>query len=177
METQTLYQKAVVFAALKHSGMKVKGLDVPYLVHVCNVTMEILIAGPLTIDFNPGLAVQVALLHDTIEDTETTFEELHRTFGIDVANGVLALSKIAFLPRGDQMRDCLMRIKNQPKEIWAVKLADRITNLQEPPVDWDTAKREEYLREARLIYDELKEGNEYLAERLEKLMENYIRYI
>lgn len=177
METQTLYQKAIVFAAQKHLGMEVKGLNVPYLVHVCNVAMEILIAGPQTKDFNPGLAVQVALLHDTIEDTATAFEELQEVFGIDVANGVLALSKNASLPGEDQMRDCLMRIKKQPKEIWAVKLADRITNLQEPPINWNAAKRAEYLQEARLIYDELKEGNEYLANRLKKSMSYYKKYL
>jgi guanosine-3',5'-bis(diphosphate) 3'-pyrophosphohydrolase len=75
------------------------------------------------------------------------------------------------------MKDCLIRIKKQPKEVWAVKLADRITNLQSPPQDWSSEKRAEYLQEARLIYDELKEGNEYLAKRLEKLMDEYRRYL
>jgi guanosine-3',5'-bis(diphosphate) 3'-pyrophosphohydrolase len=177
MVIQGLYQDAIKFAAIKHNGQEVNGIKVPYLVHVCNVAMEILIAGPQTRDFNLGYALQVALLHDTIEDTSTTFQELHDIFGIDIARGVSALSKNLSVPREDRMMDCLVRIKKQPKEVWSVKLADRITNLQPPPPDWDSAKRAEYLREARVIYEELKEGNEYLAERLETLILNYRIYI
>jgi guanosine-3',5'-bis(diphosphate) 3'-pyrophosphohydrolase len=177
MEIQTLYQNAIKYAAQKHNGQEVKGINIPYLVHVCNVAMEILIAGPQTADFNLGLALQVALLHDTIEDTNTSFEELHEIFGLNVANGVLALSKNESLPKDDQMSDCLMRIKNQSKEVWAVKLADRITNLQAPPVDWTAAKKASYLVEARHIYNELKEGNAYLAERLKKLLKEYNKYL
>jgi guanosine-3',5'-bis(diphosphate) 3'-pyrophosphohydrolase len=153
MIIQGLYQNAIKFAALKHNGQVVNGIKVPYLVHVCNVAMEILIAGPKTDDFNLALAIQVALLHDTIEDTATSFEELHEVFGIDVAHGVSALSKNESVPKEDRMRDCLLRIKNQPKEVWSVKLADRITNLQAPPQDWSSPKRAEYLQEARIIYD------------------------
>jgi guanosine-3',5'-bis(diphosphate) 3'-pyrophosphohydrolase len=124
-----------------------------------------------------AFAIQVALLHDSIEDTTTSFEELHEVFGIDVARGVSALSKNESVPKEDRMRDCLLRIKNQPKEVWSVKLADRITNLQAPPQDWSSPKRAEYLQEARLIYDELKEGNEYLADRLMKLLNEYSKYL
>ncbi len=144
MIVQTLYQRAILFAARKHkdSGNVITGTDLPYLVHVCNVAMEIFIAASQTTDFNLGFAIQVALLHDTLEDTSTTFEELQELFGIDVAQGVLALSKSdSFRPKEDQMMDCLLRIKNQSKEVWAVKLADRITNLQPPPVKWDALKR------------------------------------
>lgn len=175
---QSLYQSAIIFAARKHQENNdvIKGTNLPYLVHVCNVAMEILIASRHTEDFDLGLAVQAALLHDTIEDTSATFNELAITFGAEVARAVLALSKINYVPHQDRMTDCLIRIKKQPKEIWAVKLADRITNLQPPPADWNASKKAEYLREARVIYDELKEGNEYLAERLKKLMSEYSKY-
>jgi (p)ppGpp synthase/HD superfamily hydrolase len=177
MTIQSLYQNAIKFASLKHKGQEVNGIKVPYLVHVCNVAMEILIAAPLTTGFNLSLAIQVALLHDTLEDTSTTFKELHELFGIEVALGVSALSKNAFLPKEDQMRDCIIRIQNQPKEVWAVKLADRITNLQPPPDQWNASKKAEYLQEARFIYNELKEGNEYLAERLRKMLNEYNQYL
>ncbi len=179
MIVQSLYQNAIVFAAHKHreNEYSINGTRLPYLVHVCNVAMEILIAGPQTNGFNIGLAVQVALLHDTLEDTSATFDELVITFGADVARGVLALTKIKYVPPRERMKDCLSRIKTQPKEIWAVKLADRISNLQPPPEDWNASKKTEYLLEARFIYDELKEGNEYLAARLEKMIENYKIYV
>jgi guanosine-3',5'-bis(diphosphate) 3'-pyrophosphohydrolase len=73
--------------------------------------------------------------------------------------------------------DSLNRIKNLPEEIWAVKLADRITNLQPPPTNWNTKKRIKYQEEARLIMNELKFGNGYLAKRLNEKIEEYGVYI
>src|SRR5512140_2955815 len=95
MNVQSCYQEAIKFAAFKHmqKRQKVPGTKLPYLVHVCNVAMEVLVAAPHTLNFDLVLAVQVALLHDTIEDTSTTFEEISGKFGLDVAEGVLALTK------------------------------------------------------------------------------------
>jgi guanosine-3',5'-bis(diphosphate) 3'-pyrophosphohydrolase len=51
--------------------------------------------------------------------------------------------------------------------VWAVKLADRITNLQPPPANWSRTKNIKYLKESQIILDELRDGNQYLAKRLE----------
>jgi len=179
METQKLYQEAIKFATARHIGkqQKVPGTDLPYVVHLSNVAMEILIAAPKTENFNVGFAVQVALLHDIIEDTSTNFSHLEVEFGAKVANAVLALSKNPQLSKEQQMHDSLNRIKEQPAEVWAVKLADRITNLQEPPTVWDKLKKLNYQNEARIILSELKEGNEYLAKRLEEKIEQYDNYM
>jgi guanosine-3',5'-bis(diphosphate) 3'-pyrophosphohydrolase len=129
-----------------------------------------------TTDFDLGFAVQVALLHDTLEDTSTTFDELETKFGLKIALAVEALSKNESLPKGKRMQDCLIRIKELQKEVGAVKLADRITNLQPPPDDWDKAKRVKYQEEAKLILKELKGGNGYLEERLEGMIKEYGKY-
>jgi guanosine-3',5'-bis(diphosphate) 3'-pyrophosphohydrolase len=177
MKTQTLYQSAIKFAAEKHLGQKVPGTDLPYVVHLSNVAMEIMIASFNTDNFNLGLAVQAALLHDTLEDTLTDFAELENKFGIEVATAVSALTKNNDLPKEKSMEDSLARIKEMPSEVWAVKLADRITNLQPPPAHWDNGKKIAYREEARLILKELRHGNEYLAGRLEKKIEEYQTYI
>lgn len=88
METQTLYQQTILFASEKHKTQKVPGTDLNYLVHLSNVAMEVLIASSYSEKMDRSLAVQLALLHDTIEDTETTFEELENKFDSFVANGV-----------------------------------------------------------------------------------------
>jgi (p)ppGpp synthase/HD superfamily hydrolase len=75
------------------------------------------------------------------------------------------------------MMDCLIRIKKLPKEVWAVKLADRITNLQSPPSHWDNEKKKTYIEEAQLILRELREGNVFLAKRLEGKIEEYGQYV
>jgi guanosine-3',5'-bis(diphosphate) 3'-pyrophosphohydrolase len=82
----------------------------------------------------------------------------------------LVLTKNKSLPADIQMADSITRIKKFPLEVWTVKLADRITNLQPPPSHTGKVK---YLDEAKLIYDELKNGNEYFANRLMRCIENY----
>ena len=179
MKTQSLYQKAIKFAASKHAeqNQTVPGTNLPYVVHLSNVAMEIMIASFYTDDFDLDFAVQVALLHDTIEDTSTTFDELETEFGTDIAKAVHALTKNTDLPKEQQMNDSLKRIKSMPHKVWAVKLADRITNLQPPPSHWDNDRKIRYREEARLILSELKGGNEFLAKRLEKKIEEYRIYL
>ena len=179
MEIQTLYQEAIKFASAKHleKGQKVPGTNLPYDVHISNVAMEVLIAGFNTPNFDLGFAIQVALLHDTIEDTATNLKELEDKFGDDVAEAVFALSKNDALPKEQRMQDCLTRIKKVQPEVWAVKLADRITNLQPPPPDWSKEKRIKYKEEARLILSELGIGNGYLAKRLHRKIQEYGNYI
>ena len=174
-EVQTLYQEAIKYATSKHQDkeQKVKGTNLPYVVHLSNVAMEILVAASHTNDFNLTYAVQVALLHDTIEDTETTFDEVKERFGEDIAIAVLALSKDDELPKDKQISDSLARIKKLQKEVWAVKLADRITNLQPPPADWEDEKNLQYVIDAQVILDELRDGNQYLANRLEAKISEY----
>ena len=76
----------------------------------------------------------------------------------------------------EMMLDSLNRIKEQPKEIQAVKMADRICNLYAPPFYWNKERKINYQKEAQLIHRELKEGNKYLAERLEKKINDYAKY-
>lgn len=179
METQKLYQAALIFATARHLQMnqKVPGTDLPYVVHLSNVAMEILIASSKSSNFNLGFAVQVALLHDTIEDTSTSLEELKNNFGVEVAEAVAALTKNKALSEELQMHDSLLRIKEKQPEVWAVKLADRITNLQPPPSHWDNQKKIKYRNEARIILGELKDGNVFLAKRLETMIEEYANYL
>jgi guanosine-3',5'-bis(diphosphate) 3'-pyrophosphohydrolase len=142
METQTLYQEAIKFATAKHleKEQKVPGTDLPYVVHLSNVAMEIIIAAFNSDYFNLGFAIQVAL-------------------------------------KEQQMHDSLTRIKKMQSEVWAIKLADRITNLQPPPPHWENGKKINYQEEARKIFSELKNGNEFLARRLEAKIEEYGNYI
>lgn len=179
MDIQTTYQKALKFAAAKHTeaAQVVPGTNLPYIVHICNVAMEVMVAASHTNNFNLELALPVALLHDTLEDTATNPDELAELFGQEVRQGVQALTKDQSLPKHQQMDDCLKRIRLQPKEIWAVKLSDRITNLQPPPSHWDYQKRHYYQEEARNILDVLKEGNEYLTNRLQFKIEEYGAYL
>ncbi|MFT3752739.1 MAG: hypothetical protein QM800_07635 [Paludibacter sp.] len=178
MELQAIYQIAIRFAARKHAerGQTLPDSIIPYSVHLSNVAMEILVAGTKTKGFDTCLAVQVALLHDTLEDTFTSALELECEFSRKVSVGVQALTKNKWLPKEEQMKDCLNRLKELPAEIQAVKLADRITNLQVPPPSWSKAKIKDYLNESELILAELKGSNSYLERRMKREMKIYSKY-
>lgn len=175
--TQELYQKAIKFAAEKHKNQKVPGTNANYLLHISNVAMEILLAFTVEANFDLNHALQMALLHDTLEDTETNIAELSENFGEKVALGVQALTKNERLgTKIDQMTDSLHRIKELEKEVAMVKLADRITNLQEPPKYWKKDKINHYLKEAALIDELLVDTHAYLNNRLRSKMAAYQKY-
>lgn len=167
------YVAALRFAAERHKTQKVPGHDLPYLVHVVSVAAEVIAALPAMQLADADLAVVCALLHDTVEDTQTTLDEITATFGAAVGAGVAALSKNGTLPKGEQMADSLRRIREQPPEIAVVKLADRITNLSEPPRNWTKEKCATYRQEGLLIADTLGYASATLDARLRARAEAY----
>jgi len=174
--SQELYIKAFMFAAKAHEiiNQKVPGTYLPYIVHINLVSMEIMAALCVEDDLDGDLAIQCALLHDVIEDVGIKYDNLKNKFGIKVADGVNALSKNKSIKsKKKQIIDSLERIKKQPKEVWMVKMADRISNLQPPPFYWDQEKISEYKKEAKIIYDNLKDANKFLADRLKHKIDNY----
>jgi (p)ppGpp synthase/HD superfamily hydrolase len=138
--------------------------------------MELIAALEVESFVDSDLAVQCALLHDVLEDTPTTYQEIETQFGKAVAAGVLSLSKDAALPKEQRLEDSLARIRLQPKEVWIVKLADRITNLAPPPAFWTREKCQHYLRDAFIIHSALKEASAYLGNRLLEKIEAYRQY-
>jgi (p)ppGpp synthase/HD superfamily hydrolase len=177
MWSPDLYLAALRFAGEKHQGQTVPGSGLPYVVHLSSVAMEVMGTVVREPFGDPDLAVQCALLHDTIEDTKTTFEEVEAQFGRKVAEGVRALTKDPGVPKADQMQDSLQRIRSQPREIWIVKLADRITNLQPPPAHWTAEKRRRYLDEAEEIHRALHSASAHLSKRMREKMEAYRAFL
>ena len=171
--SQDLFLKTMRFAWEAHTGQKIPGSELPYVVHVSSVCMEIMAAVCAGETDNPDLAIQCALLHDVIEDTGKTYDEIKQIFGTGVADGVLALTKNQNIKKESRMADSIERIKLQPREIWMVKLADRITNLQPPPPHWAKEKIENYRLEADYILKHLGSASPLLKERLTKKIENY----
>lgn len=157
------------YAAQQHHGQSMPDTGIAYLQHIGTVTMELMAAFQYPTDrsiIEVDLALCCAVLHDTLEDTPTTYDDLKSRFGTPVAEGVLALSKNMTLPREAQIPDSLNRIQQQPKAVWVVKLADRIANLQPPPTSWSAAKIDAYRQESLLILQTLRPAHAYLASRL-----------
>jgi (p)ppGpp synthase/HD superfamily hydrolase len=174
---QGSYLRAYRFAAEAHQDQLFPGSDLPYLLHISFVSMEVMAALTIEKDRDGGLAVQCALLHDVLEDTPTSYEEICSGFGLSVAQGVLALTKNRRLEKHKQMTDSLDRIRQQPDEVWMVKLADRITNLAPPPHYWTKDRIAGYREEAILIYEVLHSASPYLGSRLLQKIDQYQGYI
>lgn len=176
MINQDKVNEAVLFAALKHDGQKMKQPNVSYVAHLQGVCLEA-VSGCLNnnSDVNLENVILLSLLHDTIEDTSASYEEIKDLFGEEIANGVLALTKDSSLPHCDQMRDSIERIKKQSMEVSIVKLADRLFNLKDIPLMWDEDRINEYKEEAIAILNELGSVNEYMANRLKEKINNYNR--
>ncbi len=168
------YVVALRFAAARHRGQLVPGTDLPYLVHVASVAAEVLAAIAAEPVDDPDLAVACALLHDTLEDTSTRHDELLAAFGIAVADGVLALTKDKRQP--DPMADSLRRIRAQPREVWIVKLADRVTNLGPPPAHGTADRCRAYRAEGLAIADALGTASASLDARLRARADAYAAF-
>jgi (p)ppGpp synthase/HD superfamily hydrolase len=174
--SQDLYIRAYRFAAQAHRWQRVPGTSLPYIMHLSFAAMEILAVAAVEDLGDANVAVQCALLHDTLEDTRVRYEQLQADFGQAVADGVLALTLNKKLPKSSQMTECLGRIKVQPRQIWMVKMADRITNLQPPPPHWSLDRIQDYHREAQVILEALGSASPFLAERLRLKISEYAAY-
>lgn len=173
-----LLQKAWHLAASQHQDQTYfgprPGETWPYLHHIGQVSFEIM----QTCHQEPGhraeLALLCAVLHDILEDTDLNYNVVEKEFGQEVAQGVQALSKNANIAdKTAQMQDSLDRIRTQPRAVWLVKMADRISNLTAPPAHWSSGKRAAYKQEAQLIHDALAEASPYLAGRLQLRIDTY----
>ncbi|MEM6967487.1 MAG: HD domain-containing protein [Bacteroidota bacterium] len=170
---QEIYQRAMKYAGEKHHAQMVPGSKANYLLHISNVAMEVLLAYGYDSSFDLTFAIQVAILHDTLEDTEATYKELKQNFGVEIANGVLALTKDESIAQNDRMNDSLNRINKERDEVGIVKLSDRITNLQMPPSYWTKEKIRSYLNDSIDISTRLAGKNRYLNNRLLRKIEEY----
>ncbi len=154
---------AAMFAAQKHSAQKRKGAAAePYVNHVIEVAQ--LVAG--SSDQLDANLVMAALLHDTIEDTNTTREELEREFGSDVTALVVEMTDDKSLPK-DVRKE--LQIQNAPHKSvrgQVIKLADKISNLRSllasPPANWNDERKRQYFAWARRVVEALSAPNPIL---------------
>lgn len=124
-----IYAKAVAFAVEKHSKQVRKGSPWPYIVHIYDVA-QILQENGASAD-----TVIAGILHDTVEDTDTTIWEIAKKFGNTVAEYVDILSENKSLPYNERKILQANRIAQAPKEVKMVKCADCLSNLKSTYLD------------------------------------------
>ncbi len=144
-DNEQLLLEAICFAAEKHRYQKRKGEDEsPYINHPLAVA-QILVSTAGVTDLEVLLA---AVLHDTIEDTDTTAGELQKKFGNTVRDLVLEVTDDKSLPKEERKRLQVVHAGRLSSEAKLIRLADKIANVEEmtkhPPKGWPTSRRVEY---------------------------------
>jgi guanosine-3',5'-bis(diphosphate) 3'-pyrophosphohydrolase len=157
--------RAITFATRKHHGQSRKDeKETPYIFHPLGLVDVLVNVGKIT-DTN---IICAALLHDTVEDTETTPEELTEIFGAEISDIVMEVTDDKSLDKDVRKQAQIDHAKHLSKQARAVKLADKISNLGdvvESPPDWSLERRQQYFDWAKNVIDGLRgEWNELEAE-------------
>ena len=158
-----LLLKALDFAARKHRDQRRKDADAsPYINHPIELADVLVNEGGVT-DVEVLCA---ALLHDTVEDTDTTPAELTAAFGSRIARIVAEVTDDKRLPKGERKRLQIEHAPSLSREAKLVKLADKLCNLRDvaerPPAKWDLARRREYYDWAKRVVDGMRGTHERL---------------
>jgi len=152
-----LLLRALSFAAHKHRDQRRKDAEAsPYINHPIALA-EVLAGEGGVVDID---VLAAALLHDTIEDTATTFEELAEHFGARIAAMVAEVTDDQKLPKTERKRLQIVHAAGLSAGAKLVKLADKICNLRDvadrPPAKWDLQRRQEYFEWAKQVIDGLR---------------------
>ncbi len=144
--------RALEFAARKHRDQRRKGVAAePYVNHLAEVTR---LLAEATGGQDPVL-LMAGLLHDTIEDTATTHEELAREFGSEVADLVAEVTDDKSLPQKERKRRQIDRASQASPRARLLKLADKTSNvrsiIQSPPRRWNRRRKLQYLNWAQQV--------------------------
>lgn len=164
---------AVDFAANKHQFQKRKNANAtPYINHPIGVSKILTDAG-----VNNEDVIIAALLHDTVEDTGTSLEEIKENFGPEVMRIVSECTDDKSLPKDQRKRLQVEHAKTISPEAKLVKLADKIHNceslLKDAPASWSPSVIQGYFVWAFAVFEEIRGMNHLLDSRFERLRDAY----
>ena len=156
---------ALHFAAEKHRDQRRKGeCASPYINHPIEVAEMLVRIGAVT----DVTLLQAAILHDTVEDTETTFEELEARFGSAVRNLVEEVTDDKALLKEERKRLQVEHAPTLSRGARQIKLADKICNVRDvankPPLDWSLERRADYLQWSEAVVAGCRGVNECLEQ-------------
>lgn len=142
----SLFVQALAFAAQKHKDQRRKGRsNIPYINHPINVTRILWEVGGVR-DVH---TLTAALLHDTVEDTGVTPEEIEALFGPEVRGLVMEVTDDKSLPKEERKHLQIVNAPHKSPKARQIKLGDKISNVYEiahdPPLLWSRQRRREYL--------------------------------
>ena len=173
MTHSSLVLKAAHFAALKHRDQRRKDTESsPYVIHPISVALTIAEIGSVE---DPEI-LAAALLHDTLEDTDTTVSELDDLFGEVVRKYVEEVTDDKSLPKDERKQKQIEHAEALSRGAALVKLGDKISNVSDvthsPPADWNTARRRQYLEWAEAVINNCPKVNAALEDHFSVILRN-----
>lgn len=169
--TMGTFVKALAFAADKHRKQKRKGTDAsPYINHPIALVDVLVNEGGVT----DMTVLCAAVLHDTVEDTQTTPQELAELFGEQVAGIVMEVTDDKSLGKPERKRLQIEHAPHLSHEARLVKLADKICNLRDvlsaPPAGWPTERKQEYFDWAAAVVAGMRGAHPELEARFDAVL-------
>jgi len=138
----------------EHQRRKDEGAS-PYINHPIQLAFILVQA-----DVEDPIVLAAALLHDTIEDTETTLEELQIVFGLEIANIVAECSDNKSLSKLERKQAQIDHAAHISKRAKLVKIADKIANVNDindaPPAGWSIERKREYFDWSKKVVDQMR---------------------
>jgi guanosine-3',5'-bis(diphosphate) 3'-pyrophosphohydrolase len=161
----SLIFKALIFAAYKHRNQHRKGGEsIPYINHPIAVAEVLVNVGHVT----DSETIMAAILHDTVEDTETTLQELEKEFGSSVSRLVAELSDDKSLPSAERKQSQIQHAPALSYRARLIKLADKTCNLRDivgdPPKGWSLQRKREYFDWGKKVVDKIRGSNPELEQ-------------
>jgi len=161
--------EALDFAAGKHRFQRRKDEHAtPYINHPINVAYTLASAGESDLPM-----LLAALLHDTIEDTDTSLQELIDKFGQEVADLVLELTDDKKLEADERKYRQVLLAKSKSEKARKIKLADKICNVEDilhhPPHLWSEERKVAYIEWAKEVVDQLRGTQPVLENKFDEL--------
>ena len=165
--------KALHFASIKHKDQRRKDEEAsPYINHPIEVAELLARVGQVT----DLVVLQSAILHDTIEDTQTTAEEIEALFGAEVRSVVQEVTDDKSLPKEKRKQLQIEHATHISTRAKLVKLADKISNVraiqETPPASWPLQRRSEYLDWTEQVLAGLRGCNSHLEELYDQYLQS-----
>lgn len=156
-----MLNKAIIFATKAHEGQKRKVDQSPFIMHPLAV-------GCLLADEGEGEEVVIAgILHDTVEDTDLTMEDIEENFGKSVASIVAGCTENKDLSWEERKQATMLSLETATEEVCIVTCADKIHNLK-VSIDGIKTEGEDFFRHFKRAYKDQKWYYGRIKEILEK---------
>lgn len=171
-----IYQisSGLLFAAQKHQFQTRKDPEAtPYIIHPMGVAEQLIEIGHVS---DPDIILG-ALLHDTVEDTQTTFEEINQHFGSRVEMFVRELTDDKSLPKAERKRMQIVNAPHKSAGAAMIKLSDKLYNLNDliknPPSNWPKERIDQYFQWAEEVVNTLPWVNAALKNSVDAVIISY----